>query len=97
MAADALDSLESRNEDVSKMPELTMEHKLDLVLHQRQQLVIQVTIKKLEDSIRELHAQLEAGAVILNGKLIAICKDLNIDQNKWTFDLDKFKINPKDK
>ena len=66
-------------------PEMTMDHKAQLLLHQRQQLTCQLTIYRLQQQLDQMPATLN---VLLNN----ICKDLKIDPNGYTFDLDNLKI-----
>lgn len=86
--ADELSALEARSDVAPKPaadPEMTMEQKAQVLLHQRTQLSTQLTIHRLQQ-------QLEQMPSVLNVLLNKICKELDIDANEFTFDLDNLRI-----
>lgn len=86
---DAMASLEARSEPVPEIgyPEMTMEHKAQVLLIQRQDLTIRNTIHQLQEQLKQMPQQ-------MNALLNKICKDLKISPDAVTFDLDNLKIGP---
>lgn len=69
-------------------PELTPEHKTQVLLLQRQILTLQVTLQNTQK-------QLEQMGPSLNLLLNKILEDLKSDPKDYTFDLDSLKLLPK--
>ena len=85
--SEELAALEARSEQPEEVkdPEMTLEQKAQVLLHQRTQLTTQLTIHKLQQQLEQLPA-------VMNVLLNKICKELNIDPNGHTFDLDNLRI-----
>ncbi len=86
-AAQAMDSLESRSEVVDYVtpPELSQVQKNQVLILQRQILSMKVNINNLEK-------QLEQMGPAMNELLSKIAKELCINPEAFTFDLDNLKL-----
>jgi len=74
---------------VSKHPEMTADHRLRVVLLQRQILALQVNIHNAQKQLETLSGQLPR---IVEG----IANDLKVDVEKYSFDIDNLVFVPKE-
>ena len=79
------DGLAASSEQPESLPELSMEQIARILLQQRQELTLKLTIRELQQQLEKCPAQ-------MNELLLNICKELNVDPTKVTFDLDATKL-----